>query len=52
MHRKYEKYVRNFVQEIIRRRRTHRYDGNVNVDSTELVYVVEWVYVSQYWVKS
>jgi hypothetical protein len=52
MHRKDEKYVRNFAQEIIRRRRSHRYDGNVNVDSIELVYVVDRVYVSQYRVKS
>ena len=40
MHRKDEKYERNFAQEIIRSR-GHRYDGNVNVDSVELVYVVD-----------
>jgi hypothetical protein len=50
MHRKDEEYVLNFAQENIRRRRSHRYDGNVNVDSVE--YVVDSGYVSQYRVKS
>ena len=48
MHRKVEKYVRNFAQENIRRRRSHRYGDNVNVDSVELEHVVDWVYVFQY----
>jgi hypothetical protein len=50
MHRKDEEYVRNFAQENVRRRRIHRYDGNVNVDSVE--HVVDCVYVPQYRVKS
>ena len=51
MHRKDEKYVRNFAQENIRRR-SHRYDGNANVDCIELECVVDWVDVSQYRVES
>jgi hypothetical protein len=52
MHRKDEKYIRNFAQENIRRRRNHRHDGNVNVDYVELECVVDWVDVTQFRVES
>ena len=41
MHRKNEKQIRNFGQENLGKRRSHKCDGNVNVDSKGIEYDVQ-----------